>query len=82
MKNPHKSLQYDKSTITEYTTSAGLTTEGTPSEVEVLKLRSSGASILEISFKLNCSTRTIERRIKNIKLKILIYNLKKTLNYK
>lgn len=74
-----KSLQYDKITKDDYIKNAGLTSEGSPSEIEVFLLRSNGCTILEMSFKLNCSTRTIERRIRNIKLKISIYELKKAL---
>lgn len=77
--NLHKSFQYDKITKDEYIKNAGLTTEGSPSELDVFLLRSKGCSVLEISLKLNCSTRTIERRIRNIKFKISIYELKKTL---
>ena len=63
----------------EYITNAGLTIIGSPSEIEVFELRSKGYSIVEIAFKLNCCDRTIERRIKSIKIKIAVYELKKTL---
>lgn len=75
----HKSLQYDQITKDDYIKNAGLTSEGSPSEAEVFLLRSKGSTILEMSFKLNCSTRTIERRIRSIKFKISIYELKKAL---
>lgn len=75
----HKSLQYDQITKKDYINNAGLTSEGAPSELEVFNLRSKGFSILQISFKLNCSVKTVNRRIKNIKYKIMIYEFKKML---
>ncbi|MEG1597711.1 MAG: LuxR C-terminal-related transcriptional regulator [Bacilli bacterium] len=39
-------------------------------ELEVLKMKNVGNSIVEISLKLNVSVETINRRIKNIKKKI------------
>lgn len=77
--NLQKSLQYDSITKQEYINNAGLTSIGSPSEIEVFELRSKGHNIIEIALKLNCSERTITRRIKNIKMKIAIYELKKTL---
>lgn len=77
--NTQKSLQYDNITKQDYIKNAGFTSVGSPSEVEVFELRSKGYSILEISFKLNCSQRTVDRRIKSIKFKIIAYEFKKLL---
>lgn len=46
-------------------------------ELEVLKLRNKGKSIVSISFELNMSVETVNRRIKSIKnkiAKIMTYN--------
>lgn len=53
-----------------YMDSCGFTTEGNPSEVEVLKLLRSGSSITACARRLNASERTISRRIRSIKNKI------------
>lgn len=71
-----RSLQFDDLTKQEYLNNAGLTRNGVPSEVDVLLLRSDGYTLMQIAQKFNCSDRTVERRIKNIKLKILNYELK------
>ncbi|MEG1506916.1 MAG: hypothetical protein RR478_05420 [Bacilli bacterium] len=42
----------------------------TNGELEILKMRNVGYSIVEISFKLNMTVETVNRRIKNIKKKI------------
>lgn len=79
MQDLFKSFQFDQLTKDDYINNAGLTLEGTPSEVDVFVLRSKGFSILQIAFKLNCSTKTVDRRIRSIKYKIMIYEIKKIL---
>lgn len=79
MQDMSKFFQYDQITMKDYLENAGLTTVGSLSEHQIFLLRSKGFSLIEISLKLNCSIRTVSRRIQKIKYKIFFYELKKTL---
>lgn len=74
-----RKLQFDKFTKEEYIDSCGFTTLDDPSEMQVFELRSKGASVVSIALQLHSTTRTIERRLKSIKRKIIIYEFKKAL---
>lgn len=76
MTNFYKWFQFDKIKFDNYLKNAGFTTVGSPSEAEVFRMRARGETISAIADNLNCSIKTIQRRIQTIKIKILIYEFK------
>lgn len=60
-------LQFPTKILTYYISECGFTDE----EIEVLKLRARGKSIVQIAMELSLSEATVSRRIRNIKDKIM-----------
>ena len=63
----NNNLQFPTKILTYYISECGFTDE----EVEVLRLRARGKSIIEIAMTLSCSEATVSRRIRSIKDKIM-----------
>lgn len=63
----YRNLQFPTKLLTYYINECGFTDE----EIEILRLRARGKSIVQIALELSLSEATVSRRIRNIKDKIM-----------